>query len=446
MDFPSGLPASEPDEGIVLPLGPRVQAVLRLAYATRKPVLLEGPTGIGKSELIAATAAALGIEHRILDLSLLEPSDLVGLPMIHEGRTHYACPAALPQDGQGLLLLEELNRAERFVQNPALQLLTARSLHDYRLPEGWSMVAAINPEDGSYQVTPLDPALRKRFMQIRVRADRSAWLAWAQHQALHPAVMQIARHYDRLFDDVPPRTWRHVSDLLRGHGRRRDERALRDALGGYLPPVWIEPLLRFHAGEGGIEGVELERLLTDYHRDRRAQQLVVGARKDGRTDILELLVDQIETRLTDHAESATLIRRRGLSLDSLERLFQDLPGDQVERLQRAFGANPYTIALLRLEPGEALARYREGTTALAVSRWLAGQPLRHRAWAFVTGVERYLREHPRPDLLRADPAVRDGLACLLAQLDPPAGKGLRTTAERLGLLDGAHAATGGRRP
>jgi hypothetical protein len=101
---------------------------------------------------------------------------------------------------------------------------------------------------------------------------------------------------------------------------------------------------------------------------------------------------------------------------------------------------------LRLEPGEALARYRESTTALAVTRWLAGRPLRHRAWAFVTGVERYLREHPRPDLLRADPTVRDGLACLLAQVDPPAGKGLRTTAERLGLLEGATAATGGRRP
>lgn len=439
-------PASEPDEGIVLPLGPRVQAVLKLAYATRKPVLLEGPTGIGKSELVAATAAALGIEHLILDLSLLEPSDLVGLPVIHDGRTHYACPAALPQDGQGLLLLEELNRAERFVQQPALQLLTARRLHDYRLPDGWSVVAAINPEDGSYQVTPLDLALRKRFMQLRVRADRSAWIAWAQHQGLHPAVMQIARNYDRLFDDVPPRTWTHVSDLLREHGRRRDERLLRDALGGYLPPVWIEPLLKFLSGAGGIEGVEIDRLLTDYHRDRQAQQLVVGARKDGRTDILELLVDQIETLLADHAESASLIRRRGLCLDSLERLLQDLPGDQVERLQRAFGANPSTIALLRLEPGEALARYRESTTALAVTRWLAGRPLRHRAWAFVTGVERYLREHPRPDLLRADPAVRDGLACLLAQLDHRAGKGLRTTAARIGLLGDANAAAGGAAP
>ena len=57
-------------------------------------------------------------------------------------------------------MLEELNRAERYIQQPALQLLTARRLHEYELPPGWSTVAAINPEDGEYQVTPLDPALR----------------------------------------------------------------------------------------------------------------------------------------------------------------------------------------------------------------------------------------------------------------------------------------------
>ena len=34
-------------------------------------------------------------------------------------------------------MLEELNRAERYIQQPALQLLSARKLHEYELPEGW---------------------------------------------------------------------------------------------------------------------------------------------------------------------------------------------------------------------------------------------------------------------------------------------------------------------
>jgi hypothetical protein len=43
-------------------------------------------------------------------------------------------------------MLEELNRAERYIQQPALQLLTARRLHEYTLPPGWVCFAAVNPE------------------------------------------------------------------------------------------------------------------------------------------------------------------------------------------------------------------------------------------------------------------------------------------------------------
>ena len=119
-----------------IPVGPRLEAVLELAYRARRPVLLEGPTGIGKSEIVRKLADRLGIVHVVLDLSLLEPPDLVGLPLIEQGRTRYALPDILPRDGAGILMLEELNRAERYIQQPALQLLSARRLHSYELPPG----------------------------------------------------------------------------------------------------------------------------------------------------------------------------------------------------------------------------------------------------------------------------------------------------------------------
>jgi len=132
-----------------VPIGPRLKAALAVAYRARQPALLEGPTGIGKSEVVAQLAHELGVDHVVLDLSLLEPPDLVGLPVVEGGRTAYAAPEILPTGGQGILMLEELNRAERYIQQPALQLLTARRLHQYVLPEGWSTMAAINPRTAS---------------------------------------------------------------------------------------------------------------------------------------------------------------------------------------------------------------------------------------------------------------------------------------------------------
>ncbi|MFS8070834.1 MAG: AAA family ATPase, partial [Byssovorax sp.] len=233
-----------------IPVGPRLEAVLELAYRARRPVLLEGPTGIGKSDIVRHVAARLGISTVVLDLSLLEPPDLVGLPVIQDGRTAYAVPQALPKDGAGILMLEELNRAERYIQQPALQLLTARRLHEYELPPGWVCFAAINPETAEYQVTALDRALRARFLEISVRADRAAWLAWAQVSGVHPGVVALAQAHERIFEEIPPRTWTYAAHVLAALRPEDLENGalLRDALGGYLPPPWVESLLATRAG------------------------------------------------------------------------------------------------------------------------------------------------------------------------------------------------------
>ena len=160
--------------------------------------------------------------------------------MIDDGRTTYALPQILPREGAGILMLEELNRAERYIQQPALQLLTARRLHEYELPPGWVCFAAVNPETADYQVTPLDRALRARFLTIAVRADRSAWLAWAQTHGVHPAVVALAQAHERILDDVPPRTWTYAAEILGGaaasgsRGRRAPARRPRR-----LPPALV---------------------------------------------------------------------------------------------------------------------------------------------------------------------------------------------------------------
>lgn len=125
-------------ESIVgLPLGDRVKSILKTAYRARRPFLLEGDSGIGKSELVSQLAAEMGIGCIVLDLSLLEPPDLIGLPVISGGRTRFAVPSQLPTEGAGFLFLEELNRAERHIQQPSLQLLSAKRLNEYVLPPDW---------------------------------------------------------------------------------------------------------------------------------------------------------------------------------------------------------------------------------------------------------------------------------------------------------------------
>ena len=123
--------------------GPDLIRIIRQAYRANMPVMLHGRHGIGKSEVMQESAHELGIGCLVLDLSLMEPPDLIGIPTICDWKTVYACPSLLPTGGKGLMVLEEVNRCPRYMRAPTFQLLTARKLNDCALPKGWLPMAAV---------------------------------------------------------------------------------------------------------------------------------------------------------------------------------------------------------------------------------------------------------------------------------------------------------------
>jgi len=416
-----------------LPLGPRVESVLEVAYRARRPVLLEGATGIGKSELVAHVAKKLGIAHIVLDLSLLEPPDLVGLPVIEEGRTRYALPRFLPRDGAGILMLEELNRAERYIQQPALQLLTARALHEYVLPDGWACFAAINPENGDYQVTPLDAALRARFLQVPVRADRAAWLAWAGKHGVHPAIMTLVRAHERIFTEVAPRSFTYASEVLlamRLH-ELADGALLRDVLGGYLPGVWVEALVASGSLTSRPLELDVYELLRDYTPKSAYAERLRTWKQRGETDQLDELTARLCTVLGG-PECGVLIAQRSLALPTLEALLVDLPGDLRERAQDALGGNPTATTLLDVRPEEVITNYGAGAAIHRVAEWKAQPGKHHRIALLVTAVRAHVLAPHIAETLRKSNAQRLSLGHFLAQVGERWGVPLVEALQKIG--------------
>ncbi|MFO0675298.1 MAG: AAA family ATPase [Polyangiaceae bacterium] len=202
---------------MTVPAGVPAVRQIKLAYQANLPVLLHGRHGVGKSEIIRAAAAELGVSVVVRDLSVMEPPDLIGIPRVGaDGRTYYAPPAFLPTGGSGLLVFEELNRAPRYVVAPCLQLLTARCLNDYELPGGWVPCGAVNDADDGYHVEELDPALLSRFVRIKIQADQREWCAWARGHDVHPKVVAFVDGNPKIFSDPQsnPRAWTYVSRLL----------------------------------------------------------------------------------------------------------------------------------------------------------------------------------------------------------------------------------------
>lgn len=71
-------------------IGPALGRLLDITRDAGLPALIVGRHGIGKSEYLERWATDRGMRPFVLDLSLLEATDLTGIPFVAEGITRFA--------------------------------------------------------------------------------------------------------------------------------------------------------------------------------------------------------------------------------------------------------------------------------------------------------------------------------------------------------------------
>ena len=207
-------------------LGREMDAALRGEHT---PVMIWGAPGVGKSAIVAQAARAAKLPMIDLRLSQLEASDLRGMPFLHAGRVDWAIPSMLPdvvRDGaRGVLFLDEINAALPQVAAAAYQLILDRRLGDYRLPEGWAILAAGN-RLGDRGVTYAMPApLANRFTHVELEPTLDDWLVWAEAAGVDDRLRAFLRQRPDLLMVFPeranvhafpsPRSWMFADRALR---------------------------------------------------------------------------------------------------------------------------------------------------------------------------------------------------------------------------------------
>lgn len=198
------------------------------ASAAHTPVMLWGPPGVGKSQIIAQIARHHGVPLIDVRLSQMEPTDLRGIPFRNGDRVEWSVPALLPDamrhGPSGILFLDEITSAPPTVTAAAYQLILDRRLGEYRAPEGWVIFAAGN-RYGDRGVTYVMPTpLANRFTHYEVEPNLEDWVAWAHSAVIDSRVIAFLRFRpDLLFDfDLAhnpvafpsPRSWEYAHRAL----------------------------------------------------------------------------------------------------------------------------------------------------------------------------------------------------------------------------------------
>jgi MoxR-like ATPase len=181
-------------------------AAVNLLVDARQPTFIWGQPGIGKSDLMAQVAEARKIPLQDVRALLLDPVDLRGLPYLQATdqdpapvnghgykQAKWASPDFLPRDGEGILFLDELNAAAPMVQASCYQLVLDRRLGDYRLPDGWSIVAAGNRQTDRAVTHQMPTPLKSRFTHLDFEVDLNDWCLWAVRNSIRPEVIAFLR-------------------------------------------------------------------------------------------------------------------------------------------------------------------------------------------------------------------------------------------------------------
>ena len=218
-----------------------ISAALRTLIAAQQPVFIWGGPGIGKSAVVRQLAEALQMQLRDIRALLLDPVDLRGLPFLGpDGRSKWATPDFLPEDGAGILFLDELNAAPAMVQASCYQLVLDRKLGEYVLPRDWAIIAAGNRDSDRAVTSRMPTPLRNRFVHIEFEVDLQDWSEWAIGAGIRPEVIAFLRFrqellsaFDRDANAFPsPRSWEFVSRILdSGPGKSVEHELFSGAVG-----------------------------------------------------------------------------------------------------------------------------------------------------------------------------------------------------------------------
>jgi MoxR-like ATPase len=267
-----------------------------------------GPHGIGKSQVIAQFCEENELEFIDIRLSTMEVGDLLGLASFERNKegieiaTKFMEPNWLPKDpnSKGIILLDELTRARRDVLQACFQLVYDHKIHTYKLPTGWSIIAASNPNTDDYITTDVsDQAFMDRFCHIRLQPTVSEFLSYGKSQKFNVDVLNFIKDQPELlraqteeynFDSIKPsnRRWEQISKLMEIN---TPIHLLQELAVGIVGSAATAAFLTSLNDQN--KPFTAEEILNDYPKLIDKLDKLIHNKKGGRQDILNYTADNL---------------------------------------------------------------------------------------------------------------------------------------------------------
>lgn len=388
----------------------------RMAPVRQRPILLMGPPGIGKTQIMEQVARECGIGLVAYTITHHTRQSAVGLPFIREetydGKnysvTEYTMSEIIAsiyrkqkESGirEGILFIDEINCVSETLAPTMLQFLQCKTFGNQAVPEGWMIVAAGNPPEYNKSVREFDMVTLDRVRYLKIEADLAVWQEYAKEQQVHGAILSYLsirpRNFYRVETDVDgmkfvtARGWEDLSSILWLYEEKK-------------MPVTEELVTEYlHHDEVAEDFFAYLELYHKYQDDYKVFDILSGrvpsevyariehAGFDERLSVVHLLLDalagdfaayQKEKYVTDAwYEFLKEYRRALVAAEAPVACYQMMLQKREQLLERKEAGDLYTKEQLMLErrlstllqrsaPGETIERELMAETAFSVAR------------------------------------------------------------------------------
>lgn len=326
------------------------------------PVCIWGTHGLGKTDLVKSYAASRGWQLAYCAPAQFEEmGDLHGIPTVHDPTpdqpnsgdeyTVFAPPEWVPKSkGPGILLLDDINRADDRILRGIMQLLQNFEMVSWRLPEQWQIVATANPEGADYSVTPMDDAMLTRMLHFTLNFDVKAWAKWATAAGVDPRGIAFVLNYPETVTGkrTTPRTLVQFFEQIQGiHDLKAEMELVATLAASSLDETTVAAFINFVNDELStlLHPEDILSAKTNKEWQKRFQELAKG--KDGgkRVDRISAICTRLYLHVT--AEKYRLQERHAANFAEFmldEAIPNDLRGGLMMDLSKH--SSPVTKALL----------------------------------------------------------------------------------------------------
>ena len=221
-------------------------------------VCIWGTHGLGKTQIVRDYALEKKWKFSyIAPAQFEEMGDLHGMPIVvdpdkritGDEYTVYSPPDWVPrEEGPGILLLDDINRADDRILRGCMQLLQNFELTSWKLPPKWQIVATANPEGGDYSVTPMDGAMLTRMLHATLKFDAKIWAEWAYAANVDERGIAFVLTYPELVnsDRTTPRSLTQFFEQIASIENLKDNLQLVQALAlSSLDEVTVSSFIAF---------------------------------------------------------------------------------------------------------------------------------------------------------------------------------------------------------